>query len=68
MGIVSAVGIATMGRGDRPADHERGPSQSGAIREAMELAVLSSVQHGITDNAEVKARVMAAYERARRSG
>jgi len=64
--IVSAVGIATMG--PRKPDDPRGPNDSTAIREAMELAVLNSVQQGEADPAKVKARIMEARGRAKRDG
>jgi hypothetical protein len=66
MVIVSAVGIATMGKEDRPEDHVKGPCQSGEIQAAMEIAVLNCKQQGEEDPAVVKARIMAARDRVKR--
>lgn len=62
--IVSAVGIAVTGRERAPND-PRGQVESGEILRAMENAVLSAREQGITDPAEVKRLMMESRDRMR---
>lgn len=62
MAIVSAVGIAVGGK-RRMNGSPLGPSCSMDVQHAMEQAVLSSVQQGITDPREVRAMMNEARKR-----
>ena len=65
MVIASATGVATMGRGDRPDNHERGPSRSATTLKAMKLAVQNCNKQGITDPTKIKASILEARKKAK---
>ena len=66
MVIVSATGIATMGREDRADDHAMGPSRSATTLEAMKSAVQNCTKQGITDPTKIKASILEARDRIKR--